>query len=96
VERPRLVQPETQVLNAGEIAARGRRTPKLEARAADDERLWWGTARRLVLVALGTALRRGELLARRWRDIDCWSGACTSGRRSYAWPGCLGHKWPKF
>ena len=37
--------------------------------ADEAERDWWLLSGRLVRVALGTALRRGELLALRWRDI---------------------------
>ncbi len=74
VERPRLVEPEMQVLTEGEIAALWTAYAELEARAGDDEQLWWGTARRLVFVALGTALRRGELLALRWRELELLNG----------------------
>ena len=36
---------------------------------------WWRLVRRLVVVALGTALRRGELLALRWQDVAMLEGA---------------------
>ena len=35
---------------------------------------WWRLTRRLVEVALATALRRGELLALRWRDVELLDG----------------------
>jgi integrase len=34
----------------------------------------WRQARRIVTVALGTGLRRGELLALRWRDVQLLEG----------------------
>ena len=34
------------------------------------ERPWWALARRLTAFALGTALRRGEILALRWQDVE--------------------------
>jgi integrase len=38
---------------------------------------WWRLVRRLVVVALGTALRRGELLALRWQDVAMLEGRLT-------------------
>jgi integrase len=35
-----------------------------------DEAAWWAMVRRMVLVVLGTAIRRGELLGLRWSDCD--------------------------
>jgi len=35
-----------------------------------DEAAWWTMTRRMVLVVLGTAIRRGELLGLRWSDCD--------------------------
>jgi integrase len=32
--------------------------------------VWWALARRLTAFALGTALRRGEILALRWGDVE--------------------------
>ena len=32
--------------------------------------VWWQLSRILTFVALGTALRRGELLALRWQDVQ--------------------------
>jgi integrase len=42
--------------------------------ANEDEKLWWRLARTITFVALGTALRRGELLALRWNDIQLLEG----------------------
>lgn len=74
VERPRLVQPEMQVLSDTEIARLWTAYGELQAAAAGEDRAWWATARRLAFVALGTALRRGELLALCWRDIELLEG----------------------
>src|SRR5918912_1113229 len=38
--------------------------------ATDHERKWWLLAKALVVVALGTGLRRGELLGLRWSSVD--------------------------
>jgi integrase len=35
-----------------------------------DEADWWNLAGRMIVVVLGTALRRGELLGLRWCDVD--------------------------
>ena len=31
--------------------------------------MWWALTRRLTAFALGTALRRGEILGLRWEDV---------------------------
>ncbi len=74
VERPRPVEPDMQVLTDTEIARLWTAYGELEASAPADERPWWATVRRLVFVALGTALRRGKLLALRWRDVELLEG----------------------
>lgn len=44
---------------------------RVQQDAADaGEAEWWALARRLTLFALGTALRRGEILALRWQDVE--------------------------
>jgi integrase len=73
-ERPRLRQPELNVLTETEIARLWHAYNDLEDHAASDEQPWWQLARTLTFVALGTALRRGELLALRWRDIQLLEG----------------------
>jgi hypothetical protein len=35
---------------------------------------WWRLARTITFIALGTALRRGELLALRWKDVQLLDG----------------------
>ena len=42
--------------------------------AEESERPWWGLARTLTFVALGTALRRGELLGACWHDVSLLEG----------------------
>ncbi len=76
-ERPRLEQPELNVLSEVEIAKLWSAYGELEAEAKSAGRLWWRLARNLTFVALGTALRRGELLALRWRDVELLEGRLT-------------------
>src|SRR5207248_667875 len=38
------------------------------------ERQWWQLAKAIVLTALGTAMRRGELLGLRWHAVDLLQG----------------------
>jgi integrase len=47
---------------------------ELEADAEHEARAWWQIARTITFVALGTAMRRGELLALRWRDVHLLEG----------------------
>lgn len=70
-ERPRVEQAEMQVLSEAEIArlVTAYRELQEEHREATEAE-WWPLTRRLVEVALGTAMRRGELLALRWRDLE--------------------------
>ena len=74
VEPPRSEQPEMQVLTEAELARLLTAYRELAAEATAREREWWELSRRLVEVALGTALRRGELLALRWRDLEMPDG----------------------
>jgi integrase len=62
--------PETPVLREEEIAAvlNAYRVAEGAAEPADAE--WWALARRLTAFALGMALRRGEILALRWQDVE--------------------------
>ena len=76
-ERPRLERPELNVLSESEIARLWSAYGELEAEAEPEERVWWRLARTLTFVALGTALRRGELLALRWRDVELLEGRLT-------------------
>jgi integrase len=74
VDSPRVLVPEMQVLSVAEIAALEKAYAEKIVRASEAERRWWQLAQTLVFVALGTALRRGELLALRWRDISFLDG----------------------
>jgi integrase len=74
VEAPRPRQPELAVLSEAEIARVLAAYREAEAEAEEPEREWWALARRLVEAALCTALRRGELLALRWRDVELLEG----------------------
>ena len=73
-ERPRVEQPELNVLSELEIARLWSAYGELEAEAEPEEQAWWRLARTLTYVALGTAMRRGELLALRWRDVQLLEG----------------------
>jgi integrase len=68
-ERPRVEQPELHVLSEVEIARLLTAYRELEADAEYEARAWWQIACTITFVALGTAMRRGELLALRWKDV---------------------------
>lgn len=75
VERPRPRHTEMSVLSEVEIARLWSAYADLAAEATDDhERAWWQVARTITFVALGTAMRRGELLGLRWRDVALLDG----------------------
>jgi integrase len=74
VQAPRPRAPELSVLTEAEIARLLAAYREAEHEAEPEEREWWALARRLVEVALGTAMRRGELLALRWRDVELLEG----------------------
>src|SRR5205807_9423909 len=61
-DRPRVHQPELNVLTESEIAQLWTAYTELERNAHPDERTWWRLARTPTFVPLGSALRRGELL----------------------------------
>jgi integrase len=77
VDRPRIEQQEMNILTETEIARLLTAHGELEADATEGDRAWWRLSRRLTTVALGTALRRGELLALRWRDVRLLEGLLT-------------------
>jgi integrase len=62
--------PETPVLREEEVAALLNAYRVAEDAAEPGEREWWSLGRRLTAFALGTALRRGEILALRWGDVE--------------------------
>lgn len=74
VDRPRAEQPEVHVLSESEIAGYLSAFHQYEQEAADRERVWWFLMRTVVVVDLGTALRRGELLALRWSAVNLPEG----------------------
>jgi integrase len=73
-DRPRVEQPEMQVLSETEIARLWSAYGELEGEAEPEEQVWWRLARTITFVGLGTAMRRGELLALRWRDVQLLDG----------------------
>jgi integrase len=73
-ERPRCERPEMQVLSEVEIARLAQAYRQLEQEAPESERPWWRLAYAVCFVGLGTAMRRGELLALRWRDVRLLDG----------------------
>ena len=73
-ERPRVEQPELNVLTEVEIARLLSAYWALEAEAEEETKAWWQLAYTITFVALGTAMRRGELLALRWRDVRLLEG----------------------
>lgn len=77
VERPRARKTEMNVLSETEIARLwAAYTTAIEAAEAT-EAPWWRLARAVTFVALGTALRRGEMLGLRWRDVSLLEGRLT-------------------
>jgi integrase len=76
-ERPRVEQPELNVLSEVEISRLWTAYGELETEAELWEQVWWRLAQTLTFVALGTAMRRGELLALRWRDVQLLEGLLT-------------------
>lgn len=69
IDAPKADDPEPEVLTEADIARLLTAYRQLEEDADEDERVWWALARRLVTVAVGTALRRGELLGLQWSDV---------------------------
>ena len=74
VERPRVEQAEMNILTEAEIARLWGAYNELQGEATEGERAWWVLTRTICFVALGTAMRRGELLALRWRDVHLLDG----------------------
>lgn len=70
IDRPSLVQPEMSVMTETEIARLTSAYDALIAEASDAEREWWSLAKGIVLTALGTAMRRGELIGLRWGAVN--------------------------
>jgi integrase len=70
VEAPRVETPEINVLTETEIGRLLAAYDELADAAATEQREWWLLAKHVVVVALATGLRRGELLGLRWRDCE--------------------------
>jgi integrase len=68
-EMPRVDVPEMSILTETEIAALLATYRRLEQDAHVDAG-WWRLARQVVEFALGTAMRRGEIIGLRWRDVE--------------------------
>jgi integrase len=73
-DRPRREQPDMNILTEDEIAQLRTTYAELEASAERDESDWWRIAGTITFFALGTAMRRGEILALRWRDVKMLEG----------------------
>lgn len=75
IQRPRVEQPDLNILDQTEIARLWNAYTSLEQDAKDPEQAeWWRISRTLTFTALGTAMRRGELLALTWQDIHLLDG----------------------
>jgi integrase len=61
---------DTPVLREEEVAALLNAYRLAQESATPDDAEWWTLARRLTVFALGRALRRGEILALRWQDVE--------------------------
>jgi integrase len=84
IEKPRVEQPETVVLDEAEIARLLTAYSELEQDNPED--VWLPVVRRMVVVGLGTALRRGELLGLRWGDVELLEGLLRV-RQQFTWGG---------
>jgi integrase len=75
VDRPRLDLPEMNVLDEAEVSRLLTAYREFELNPQEGTLpAWWALTRRIVTLALMTALRRGELLALRWRDVELLEG----------------------
>jgi len=70
---PRVRTPEMKVLMRYQIRELLDVLPHLEFEERSRAK-WWRLANAIVVTALGTAMRRGELLGLRWRDVDLDTG----------------------
>ena len=73
-DRQRVWESEMNVLNEVEIARLWTAYGELEWEAEAEKRVWWQIARTITFFGLGTAMRRGELLALRWKDVRLLEG----------------------
>jgi integrase len=70
VDRPSVTQREMSVLTEAKIARLVTAYDELASEATDDEKPWWTLATAIVLTALGTAMRGGELIGLRWHSVN--------------------------
>jgi len=73
-ERPRVREGELNVLTEVEISRLWSAYGELEREATSEEQVWWRLARTITFFGLGSAMRRGELLALRWKDVRLLEG----------------------
>ncbi|MGH7188950.1 MAG: tyrosine-type recombinase/integrase [Acetobacteraceae bacterium] len=74
IDRPRVEQPEMNILTDVEINRLLKAYEQLHHDAPAEERAWWLLAKTIVETALGTGMRRGELLGLRWDAVDLLEG----------------------
>jgi integrase len=77
IDRPRLNQPEMNILTPVEINRLLASYDQLIDQADEDEQPWWLLAKQITQLALGTGIRRGELLGLRWQNVDLLQGRIT-------------------
>lgn len=70
VEPPPLGESDTETLTQAEVARLVSAYRQLAGKAEKEEAWWYDAARRITVLALSTALRRGELLGLRWMDVE--------------------------
>jgi integrase len=70
IDRPQARIPEMNILNPDEITRVADAFDELASHASEIERAWWNIGKTIVLTALGTAMRRGELVGLRWSAVD--------------------------
>jgi integrase len=73
--RPRVPQPDINILTTEEITHLRAAYRRLEDEAdTPDEKQWWRLAHTITLFTLATALRCGELIALQWQDVSFLDG----------------------
>jgi integrase len=72
VDALKVEQAEMVILSEDEVARLLAAYNELGTRD-EENAAWWSMTRRMVVVTLGTAIRRGELLGLRWGDVDLLS-----------------------
>lgn len=70
VDPPPLPGADTETLTAAKVASVLKAYRELARTSDGADVAWYAAARRMTIVALSTALRRGELLGLRWQDVE--------------------------